>query len=290
MAFVGMLAISADSPLIRWAEADGWVVSFWYGVFTTPAMVGYLFLAERGSPIGALRRSGYLAWVSGTLQAMSTIAFALAVKATDIANVVVIVAATPIIAAVMAWLALGEKAERRTWTGALVVLLGILVVVRGSFVAGPFGFGAIEGDMLALAAVFAFSINLTIWRKHPEISRTLVIAISGGVAAAISVTQVQVLGQSTTTYVATAIMGVVFGPLGRISLASATRFVTAAEVGLVTPVETVAGSFWAWLFFAETPTEATVLGGVIILAGVLYGTVFAHRSAGLAKPPTVTVS
>lgn len=68
-------------------------------------------------------------------------------------------------------------------------------------------------------------------------------------------------------------MGVVFNPLGRIFHASAPRYAPAAEVALFTPVETVAAPIWAWLAFQEVPPEQTVFGAVVIVAGVLYGTV-----------------
>ena len=31
------------------------------------------------------------------------------------------------------------------------------------------------------------------------------------------------------------------------------------------------GSIWAWLFFSEIPTDATIIGAVVIVGAVTYG-------------------
>ena len=40
-----------------------------------------------------------------------------------------------------------------------------------------------------------------------------------------------------------------------------------------TPVETVAATAWAWIFFSERPTTQTVIGGVIVIAAIVWGTI-----------------
>ncbi len=270
LAFFGMLTISTDSLITRAADAEGWDVAFWYGVFTTPAMLAYLMVAEKGRPIAAFRRSGRLVWVSAMLQMVSTTAFILAVKNTTVANVVVIIAAAPLVTAVLAWVLLGERTNNRTWIAIGLAMGGILVVVSGSL-----GGGGLTGDLLAVVAILGFGLNLVVWRLRPEMSRVLVIALAGPASAVVAAFQAQILGHSLRTYLLIALMGIVLGPFGRVALASATRYLTAAEVSLFAPVETVAASLWAWLFFSEVPPGATLIGGAAILIGLLYGTVFA---------------
>ncbi|MGI9596420.1 MAG: DMT family transporter [Acidimicrobiales bacterium] len=270
MAFMGMLVISTDSLITRAADAAGWDVAFWYGVFTTPSMLVYLTISERGRPLAAVRRSGWIVLLSGGLQMISTTAFILAVKNTTVANVVVIIAAAPLITAIVARVLLGERVSTRTWTAIAVAMAGILVVVSGSL-----GGGGFTGDLLAVVAISAFALNLTIWRRRPEMSRILVLAVAGVTTAGVAATQAEILGHSTKTYLLIALMGLALGPIGRIALASATRYLPAAEVSLFTPVETVAASLWAWIFFTEVPGPTTWVGGAAIVAAVVYGTALA---------------
>jgi drug/metabolite transporter (DMT)-like permease len=78
-------------------------------------------------------------------------------------------------------------------------------------------------------------------------------------------------------FVAAGLMGLLFNPLGRLSYTTAPKYAPTAEVALFAPVETVAATIWAWWFFSERPSAATVIGGVVVLAGVLYGTVGGRR-------------
>lgn len=284
LAFFGMLFISTDSLITRAADADGWTVAFWYGVFTTPAMVAYLVVSERGRPMDAVRRSGRLVVVSGTLQMVSTTAFILAIKNTSVANVVVIIAAAPLVTAVLAWHLLSERTTGRAVFAIVMAMSGILLVVSGSF-----GGGGLTGDLLAMVAITTFGFNLIIWRKRPEMSRTLVMAIGGAVAAILAAPLAEVFGHSTKTYLLLALMGLVLGPIGRIWLASATRFLPAAEVSLFTPVETIAASLWAWMFFSEVPPGRTLIGGAIILVAVLIGTVAAPAKVTGQSSPSMDV-
>ncbi len=270
LAFFGMLVISTDSLITRAADAEGWDVAFWYGAFSAPAMALYLTVVERGRPLDAVRRSGRLVLLSGVLQTISTTAFILAIKNTTVANVVVIIAAAPLITAILARVLLGERVSTRTKIAIGAAIAGITVVVSGSL-----GGGGILGDLLAVIAISSFGLNLVIWRHRPEMSRILVLTIAGVTTMTAAVGPAQILGHEPRTYALIGLMGLVLGPLGRVALASATRYLPAAEVSLFTPVETVAASLWAWLFFAEVPNGATFIGGAIIVAAVVYGTMLA---------------
>lgn len=271
LAVGGILLVSTDSVITRAADVGGWVVAFWYGVFAFPAMMIYYVAGTRLGQ-GALRLEQLwpdqlgMTLVSAALQATSTICFILAVKATAISSVVVIIAAGPAVTAVVAWTLLRERPSARLWISIAATAIGVVIVVSGALETG-----ALAGNVLALCAVTAFAFNLTLWRRFPEINRTLVIALAAAIAALVALTQVQPTTQSTRIYVLMFLMGAVLGPLGRIGLASATRYLSAAEVSLVTPIETAAGSLWAWLIFSEVPPTATFVGGAVIIAAVIYG-------------------
>ena len=254
--------------ITRAADADGWDVAFWYGVFTTPVMALVLVATEQGRPRRAWDRSGPPVVASGLLQMISTVAFILAVKNTTVANVVVIIAAAPLVTAVLAWILLGERVGLRLASAIGLAFAGIVLVVSGSF-----GGGGLIGDLLAVVAITSFGLNLVLWRRHPDLSRTLVIAISGLATALVAAWPAQIVGHSLRTYLLVALMGAVFGPIGRISLASATRYLPAAEVSLFAPIETVSATAMAWIFFDERPSARVIVGAVIITAAVIWGSV-----------------
>lgn len=258
----GALLLSADSLVVRTVEVGSWEVAFWVGSCTGLGV--FAVLAWRGG-VG-LRREGWPMWASASLQTLSSLLFILGVKATTVANVVVILAAAPVMGAVTARLLLGERTARRVWGAIAATLVGIVIVVGDSL-----GAGRVLGDLYALGAVASFALNLTLWRRHQHLRRTLAIGLSGWLLAAVAVVPADVTAPDTRDLLWLILLGAVIGPVARISLGSSTRHLTAAEVSLFVPVETIAASAGAWLAFDEQPPAATVVGGCIVLAAVVLG-------------------
>ncbi len=273
MAFVGMLLISSDSFFIRLADVDGFDVTFWVGLLSAAILFTISIAVHDINPIRGILDGGWPLWLAGTLQAGSTSLFVLAVTMTSVSNVVVIIAAAPLFAAGLSALFLRERTSRRIWIAIAAVMVGVFTVVGGSF-----GGGSITGDGFALGAIFLFGCSLVLLRRYPEINRTLMVGLGGVAMSLIAVIPATLWGHSGKTWLSLVLMGAVFGPLARVLLAMAPRYLPAAEVGLFTPIETVAASLWAWLFFDEVPVAATIVGGLIIISAVLWGT-WTPRSA-----------
>jgi len=270
LAFTGMFLVSSDSLLVRMAErdseVDGWTIAFMVGLFSSP--VAWSLAARslgRATAATVIRWRGVLL-LTGLLGAVSTTSFLTAVTLTAASNVVAIIAAGPIFAALLARLALHEHTSGRTWRAIGVTLVGIAIIVGGSMAGGGVG-----GDLLALLAIGGFSINLVIWRRHPDLPRTLVVAATATCITVVTVVPADVSLLDRRALLATLLMGAFFGPVARLCLSTATRHAPAAEVSLFTPVETVAASLWVWLWFNEVPPTLTFIGGAIVIVAVSYG-------------------
>jgi drug/metabolite transporter (DMT)-like permease len=57
----------------------------------------------------------------------------------------------------------------------------------------------------------------------------------------------------------------------------ATRHLAAADVGLIGLLETILGPLWVWIVFTEQPSDATLLGGAIILTALVANEVVGLR-------------
>ncbi|MCP3939279.1 MAG: EamA family transporter [Actinomycetia bacterium] len=268
LAAVGMLLVSTDSFFIRLSEADGVDMAFLVAVFSLPAYFVSNRLLEPISIPAAIRREPKPLAMIGVLAGVSQLSFIVAVTETAVSNVVVIVASTPILAAVIAWIALGEKVSMRVWVAIGATVVGVLIVVSGSI-----GSPNVKGDLLAVAAIAAFSVSVVVWRRHADASRFAGLALSSTVIVVCTAPFVSPFAAGFRVYACAAAMGLAFNTAGRIAHSTAPRYAPAAEVALFTPVETVAATTWAWIAFGEQPQAATMLGGVVVICGVLYGTV-----------------
>jgi drug/metabolite transporter (DMT)-like permease len=267
LAAAGMLLVSTDSYFVRLADTDPWTVALVVSAFSLLVQLTLQRCIEGGRPVERFRAfpKGLLA--VAVLSACSQLLFIGALTHTEVANVVVIVAASPVLAAVIGQLFFRERTDRRVWIAILITLIGVVVVVSASI-----GSPNLTGDLLAVGAITAFATNMNIWRRFPQQSRFVGLAMAAAVTIAISVPFAEPFQQESRVYLACAGMGVLFNPLGRLCHSSAPRHAPAAEVALFTPVETVAASAWAWLFFSEQPPVQTFMGAAVILVGLAFGT------------------
>jgi drug/metabolite transporter (DMT)-like permease len=275
LAAFGMLMVSTDSLFIRSADFDAWTIAFVFGLSSTVALVVVAAITTPEPLRVAARRTPLPLAAVALTASVSQIAFTGAVTHTAVSNVVVIVASTPIFAAVLARIVLRERTDRRVVVAIVGVLGGIAVVVSGSL-----GEPTLDGDLLALLAIVLFSLSVVVWRRHPELNRPLALAASSATMALVTAPLASVGSAPARVFVATLAMGLVFNPIGRLSYSSAPKYAPAAEVALFTPVETVAATAWAWIFFSERPSIPTVVGGAVVITAVLYGTVGGRVGSG----------
>jgi drug/metabolite transporter (DMT)-like permease len=98
-----------------------------------------------------------------SISARGTAAFITSFKLTSIANVSLIYAVSPLIAALLAWSVIGEKVSSRTMVGCVGALLGVALIVSGSL-----GQISLNGDLLALWMSTVTALIMVVYRKYPD--------------------------------------------------------------------------------------------------------------------------
>ena len=280
LAGVGMLSVSTDSLWVRLSEADALDVAFLVSCFGLVVHSTFGRWFDRRSALESLRHHRLQLAGVGVLAAVSQICFITAITETRVANVVAIVAAAPLMASVSARVFLREPITRRLVGAIALTMAGIAVIVSDSL-----GQPTLKGDFLALVAVAGFAGNMTIWRRYPELSRRAGLAASAAIVVVVTSLGASPFSLDARAYLALAAMGLCFNPLGRLANSSAPRFAPVSEVALFAPTETVAGTVWAAVFLSELPSVATVVGAVVVLAGVFYGTVASGRVRAANRLP-----
>ena len=273
LAGVGMLAVSTDSLFVRLSEAEAVDIAFWVACCALVVYSTFGRWIDRRPAMESLRRHRLPLVGAGALSSVSQLTFITAITQTRVANVVAIVASAPLLAALCARLALGERITRRVAVAIAMTMAGIAVIVSSSL-----GQPTLKGDFLALVAVAAFAVNMTIWRRYPDMSRRAGLSISAVLVVLVTSFAASPFSLDTRAYLAIAAMGLCFNPLGRLAHTNAPRFAPVSEVALFTPIETVAGTIWAALFLSELPRPAAVVGAAVVVAGVVYGTVASSTS------------
>jgi len=259
----GVLVLSPDGLLIRVLEMDAWTLLVYRGVLMAlgMALISRLFdatpLRQQFTHIG---RTG--AWAALCF-AISTVAFVNAILHTTVAHTLVIVATSPLWAALIGRLLLGERLDMPTFIAILTVLAGMLLVVGQSQQSGHW-----LGNMAALVSAIAIAPTFVLNRKNKHINMVPAISMSGLIAAAIALPFASFVPlDAHSIWLLLAMGGVVAIAFALITNAS--RYIPAAEVSLILPLETVGGTALVWFFLGETPSMQTILGALLILVALM---------------------
>jgi len=184
-------------------------------------------------------------------------------KLTSVFNVSLIYAVAPIRAAVLAWVAIGERVSRRTFTGSALALVGVVIIVRGSF-----GQINLVGDALAMVMTLEMAAIMVIYRAAPKTS-------GAGPSAYQSILLLPpsfLLGapfQTAPQEIAVlAAFGLLFA-IASVTLAEGAKRVPAGQTALIVALETPPAPALAFLILAEIPSLATLLGGGLVLLAVI---------------------
>jgi drug/metabolite transporter (DMT)-like permease len=270
LVFGSALVWSLGGIIARLAEIENpWTAVFWRSGTATLFLVAFMLLRDgRAGTLALFARMGFAGLGVAVCFAIASTSFVLALQFTTVANILLMQAGVPLIAALISRILFGEQLRFMTWIAVAAVISGVAVMVSDSLT----GRVSPIGDGLSLLIAFAFAVATVITRRYAGIRMTPAVCTG----AALGCFAALVLSLATTGSVAVAawqlpilgVFGVSLG-LGMALFAQGARLIPSAFAALLGTGETILGPFWVWLFLAETPTPRTVIGGAIVLAAIL---------------------
>ena len=258
---VSALVFSCAGLFVRSLEAEVWAIIFWRGIFA--ALFTSAFIFQRRAVHFEFLAMGKPGVAAALVGACGTMAFIPAFKLTTIANVSLIYAASPFVAALIMWVWIRERPGRTVIVASMLALLGVLIIVVESIAEAN-----IQGDLLALVMTLMMSVYVCIYRRFPNTP-------AAGPAVLMSVFLLPVawsFGEpliiSINDFLIVACFGGVFS-VASVTLAEGSRRLPAAQTTLLSALETPLAPLWAWIVLSEFPGAAAQIGGAVILLAVL---------------------
>ncbi|WP_375724244.1 DMT family transporter [Arcobacter sp. KX21116] len=265
LAALGVFIVSFDALLVRLANVDASVISFYRGLFMGISM---LILWRRSSskswlPVNKIEFMNFSFLV--ILSALGTCLFVFSVKYTAAANTVVLLATSSFFAAIFSYLLLKEKIKKQTVIAIVVSFVGVFIVFGNSFTFT----GNYIGDLLGVALAITMGMELTLFRKYGHFPTMLVISLSGFLVATVMFAfSDKLLDISLESLFWLSIMGFIQIPLAMYFIFISTKYITSAEVSLFTTIETTMAPIWLWLFLSEIPPKMTIIGGALVIFAI----------------------
>jgi len=247
------------------AHLDLWTVMGWRALFgaISIAVVGLIEYARGrlSNPFGF----GPLSPLVVALAMIAISAYTAAVMTTTIADVMVIYATLPFVAAAIGFLVNGERVAPRTLIAAGFALGGIVIIA-----ASGLGSGRLLGQALSMLMTLAFAGMIVLQRRQPGASMIAVNclgALGSGLFGLLN-SPLQPIGLYDLGVLF--VFGLTTIGLAFVIFMEGAKSIPSAEAGLISLLDVVLGPIWVFIAFDENPGLATILGAMIVLAAALW--------------------
>ena len=275
-----MLAITPDGLLVRLVSADEWTTLFWRGMLTAISISVVLALRHKRHLVGHFRAIGVTGIWLAILFSGGAICFVMAVSLTTVANVLFIVSSTPLYAAIISRVFLGESVPVPTWVAIALAMLGIAIIASASVDGGK---ASLLGDGIAFLAALSLACTLSLARFARARSMVPAMAVAGLMYALVALPFAPTLAVNATDAGWLALMGLVSVPLGFSLLTLGPRYLPSPEVGLLLLLEAVLGPLLVWRFLGEYPGPRALAGGTLVVATLVVLNVVARGRTTLTR-------
>lgn len=275
-----VLLLSPDSLLVKLLSCDVWTMLFWRSLITGTFLLAGLALIYRRRLITLSLESGRYGLMSAMVAAAGSLMFVNALMRTTAANTLVILAATPLFAALIGYIFIRERISRTTLGAIFTVFCGIVLIFMRSLEPGD-----MVGNFLALGAASLWGGNLVVLRQARALNMippiafgsllAIPFALAGGWPEAVSSRDAWLL----------LLQGSLVLPLSFALITRGSRYLPAAEVSLILLLETLLGPLWVWLVVGESPDLPTLLAGLLILT-----TLVVHSLLQLKNAPSAPLA
>ena len=279
--YVALAAVawSTAGVLQRQLTLDTPTQVFGRAVFACVALLAYVAVVERGRVVSAFRSVGGAGVAMALCVAIASAGFITALNHTSVARVLFIVALAPVLAAVLARFTLGEPITRRTAGAMALALAGVTVML------GAPGEGSLIGDGLSFVVALAFALTIVITRWRHDVSMAPATCLSQAILVVVFApfADPSDIGGGDIGWLAALGIGQI--GLGFALMSVGARLIPAAQVGLITLLETVLGPLWVWVALDERPSTLTLVGGAIVLVAIVIQTREGPQPVSPPAPP-----
>ena len=277
----GMVAVtlmwSTAGVVTRHLEhARSFEVTFWRSLFTVLSLLVLLPLFQGRGVWGRLRHAPRALWLSGVCWAVMFTAFMVALTLTSVANVLVTMAAGPLLTALGARIFVGQMIPARTWWAIVVGGIGI-----GWMYGSQIAEGNLVGTLVAFAVPLAGATNWTITQRSHARGEDVDLVPAVLVGAVISTLATLPLAwpfaASARDLGLLAFLGLTQLAIPCTLAVICARVLKAPEISLLALLEVIFGILLAWIGAGEAPGPNVLTGGALVLGALVVNELLGWR-------------
>jgi len=284
--FCGLATVcwSLSGAFVRSVPAvDPWTINAYRGLSTAVCLLIYMLLRYRGAALSYILPREPMGFVvaAGFFATGSTL-YILALSMASVASVSVLGATSPIFAALLAWLMVGERTSPLVLCATVMVMAGVYLIASAEEAVMQSG---LLGTIVGVLVGFTFAGQTVSLRRYRHMEMTPAI-MYGGLLVTLFVLLIRGLPiLSLHDYAVITVMGLVQLAVPLVLYIEGAKYVPSVQAILISLGDVVLNPLWAWLTHGEAVRPGVFLGGAIIVLAILLATVWPQ----LRKPRTTAV-
>jgi drug/metabolite transporter (DMT)-like permease len=255
-------------------HTEGYELAFWRSLFCALFVIAVLVVRHRGRWFAQIVDTGWTGLASGAMWAVMFTFFMVALSRTTVANVLVVMAAAPLLAALLGLVVLREPVLPRTWAAIVIAAAGIVWMVRE----GLSGDGLV-GMAIAFAVPVASAINIVLLKRTgARVDLVPTVMLGALISCLITLPLAWPLSAGSTDLMILAGLGVFQLAVPCMLMVGAVKHLAPHEIALLGLLEVVLGPLWAWLGAGERPGSATLQGGALVIGALVLNEIAGLRA------------
>ena len=244
-------------------QADGWQILFYRSLALSVTILLILVFQKGSRVFDEFRGLEWNDYLLALFLGSGFVAYVFALLYNTVANALFIFSCAPFVAGFLGWILLGERVATRTWFAIGGAMAGLTVMVGSELAVSRY-----LGTLIALWIPIAYAASIIVIRSSKRDNMLAALCLAGLVSGGLSAIFVTDYALTLKDLIISLYLGVFQAGIGFTLVVLGTRYIPAAQVGLLAMVEPVLAPIWVWMGVGEVPGLATIVGGAIIFSAI----------------------
>ena len=244
-------------------QADGWQILFYRSLALSVTILLILVFQKGSRVFDEFRGLEWNDYLLALFLGSGFVAYVFALLYNTVANALFIFSCAPFVAGFLGWILLGERVATRTWFAIGGAMAGLTVMVGSELAVSRY-----LGTLIALWIPIAYAASIIVIRSSKRENMLAALCLAGLVSGGLSAIFVIDYALTLQDLIISLYLGVFQAGIGFTLVVLGTRYIPAAQVGLLAMVEPVLAPIWVWMGVGEVPGLATIIGGAIIFLAI----------------------
>jgi drug/metabolite transporter (DMT)-like permease len=244
-------------------QADGWQILFYRSLALSVTILLILVFQKGSRVFDEFRGLEWNDYLLALFLGSGFVAYVFALLYNTVANALFIFSCAPFVAGFLGWILLGERVATRTWFAIGGAMAGLTVMVGSELAVSRY-----LGTLIALWIPIAYAASIIVIRSSKRENMLAALCLAGLVSGGLSAIFVTDYALTLQDLIISLYLGVFQAGIGFTLVVLGTRYIPAAQVGLLAMVEPVLAPIWVWMGVGEVPGLATIVGGAIIFLAI----------------------